>query len=61
MVLVDAVGRRPLLLAGSAACAAAMAGLAAALYHASVPLTALCMVLYITAFSMSWAGVLYIP
>jgi MFS family permease len=60
MGLVDVVGRRPLLLFGSIACALAMFGLCAGLDMTSVWMTTVCMCLYITSFSVSWAGVFWV-
>lgn len=57
---MDVSGRRTLLLWGSVACGSAMLGLCLALQVTSVWLTALCMCLYILAFSISWAGVFWV-
>lgn len=57
---MDRAGRRALLLCGGAACALAMFGLGAALRAQATALVALCMCLYILAFSSSWAGVFWV-
>ena len=57
---MDRWGRRPLLLAGSAACALSMFGLFGALRANSVAATSLCMCLYILSFSCSWAGTFWV-
>jgi MFS family permease len=59
-LLVDTAGRRPLLIAGSLGCAAAMLGLSAALATSSVTLAVVSMVAYITAFSVSWAPLFWV-
>ncbi len=60
MLLIDRVGRRPLLLAGSAVTAGAMTVLAMsdAVHSAALVLAAMCA--FIVAFSMSWAGVFWV-
>mmetsp|Transcript_16261 Transcript_16261/g.48710 ORF Transcript_16261/g.48710 Transcript_16261/m.48710 type:complete len:947 (-) Transcript_16261:1340-4180(-) len=60
MLLIDRVGRRPLLLAGSAVTASAMTVLAMsdAVHSAALVLAAMCA--FIIAFSMSWAGVFWV-
>lgn len=60
IALVDKAGRRPLLLAGSAGCAAAMAALAYGRFVDSLWLTLAAMCTYMLMFSASWAGVFWV-
>ena len=60
MFLVDRAGRRTLLLVGSHAAAAAMAGLAIAYDVGDAFGSLLCMCVFMLAFSASWAGVFWV-
>lgn len=60
MFLVDRAGRRTLLLVGSHAAAAAMAGLAIAYDAGDAFGSLLCMCVFMLAFSASWAGVFWV-
>ena len=60
MFLVDRAGRRTLLLVGSHAAAAAMAGLAIAYDAGDAFGSLLCMCVFMLAFSVSWAGVFWV-
>lgn len=60
MVLIDRLGRRPLLLWGSAVSCAAMVALAAADALSSEVLLLAGMCAFITAFSISWAGTFWV-
>ena len=58
--MVDRAGRRTLLLVGSHAAAAAMAGLAIAYDVGDAFGSLLCMCVFMLAFSASWAGVFWV-
>ncbi|PSC70824.1 inositol transporter 2 isoform B [Micractinium conductrix] len=58
--LVDSLGRRPLLVWGSAGCALALAGLALADWFALRAFLIAGMCTFIFAFSVSWAGVFWV-
>ena len=60
MFLVDRAGRRTLLLVGSHAAAAAMAGVAIAYDAGDAFGSLLCMCVFMLAFSASWAGVFWV-
>ncbi|WP_348760589.1 sugar porter family MFS transporter [uncultured Salinisphaera sp.] len=58
MLLIDRVGRRPLITYGSLGCCIGMAGLGTIVYSQSVGYGALiCLVLYIMSFAISWGCV----
>lgn len=59
-LLVDSLGRRPLLLGGSLGCAAALGALVAADALSSVPFLLAGMCCFVLAFSISWAGVFWV-
>lgn len=60
LLLIDRVGRRPLLIWGSAICCAAMLVLAAADALSSAVLLLAAMCAFIAAFSVSWAGAFWV-
>jgi MFS family permease len=60
VLLVDAWGRKPLLIWGGVGCGAALLVTAAALAASSVPLFLLSLCLFIFAFSISWAGLYWV-
>ncbi len=60
LLLVDTVGRRPLLLAGSGVTATAMLAIAAADYAGSWMLQLGAMCAFMLAFSISWAGIFWV-
>lgn len=60
LILVDRVGRRPLLLVGSAVSTAAMTALAMSDAVHSAVLVVAAMSAFIVAFSASWAGVFWV-
>lgn len=60
LVLVDSAGRRPLLIWGSYACAAAMVMMTVAVEAEDVFFTLLAMCGFMLAFSTAWAGVYWV-
>jgi hypothetical protein len=60
VLLVDAWGRKPLLIWGGVGCGASLLVTAAALAASSVPLFLLSLCLFIFAFSISWAGLYWV-
>lgn len=60
LVTVDRLGRRPLLIGGGVATAAALCGAAGAVAAGSVPGFLVSLSVYIFAFSLSWAGLYWV-
>jgi MFS family permease len=60
VLLVDAWGRKPLLIWGGVGCGASLLVTAVALAARSVPLFLLSLCLFIFAFSISWAGLYWV-
>lgn len=60
VVLIDSLGRRKLLIGGSAVCAAAMVLLFGGVFMQSVTFEVLSMCIFMLAFNCSYAGVFWV-